>query len=547
MTFDVLPALPLPWDVLRTLWMLLPLLPLAGVLLLLIAQYSLPKDHGGVLFHLVIAAQLLLGTVILLGAGAQDPVAQEITVSLWDHAILFRMDPVKLLHLAILMTPLLLAWSRYSTIDTPYLRVVFLFFLAGCSGVVATGDLFNLFVFYELMIMAAYVLVATKQNFAEAIKYMMFGSISSIAFLGGIIVLYAGGASFAINAQIFTEIPTANAWWAMVLFTLAFSVKSAFFPIALAPCHAAAGSLFSSFLASFTIFTGMIGLHYFVLQPAALLDLPAFFSLIRLLSVATICMSALILFWEPEYNRAVAQSTILSVGMTGLLLTQGSGVTAFAYVLVHAVYKSLLFMLGEDLQQTARGIRIKTRLTLLMLALGVFLASGITPGLTVHFKEVATGESWGIHAVLLFASFCVIGGFRKFHYIQDAPPPPMLQWRPLALYTAFALLAGSYYFLLGLPEMGTTSTLWDLSILIAALLAGRRIYHAFPRFVSLDRHWIYGLLNRQLFYIILLFCFMLLWLYPTAPPPSRPRELSPREPSALVDTALPQDPAIITR
>lgn len=515
MIFEFLPNLPLSWETFRNLWIMLPIMPLAGVLILLIAQYSLPKDYSSIVFQLVIAALIVLGTTILLSAGAHGFTAREIDVSLWDYAIVFRVEPIKLLHLAILLVPLTLALPRYPLIDNPYLRVVFLFFLAGCCGVIVTGDIFNLFVFYELMIMAAYLLVASKQNFAEAIKYMMFGCISSIAFLGGIIILYAGGASFAMQAETFTTIPAANAWWAMVLFTLAFGVKSSFFPIALAPCHAAAGSLFSAFLASFTIFTGMIGLHYFVMQPALLLDMPEFFALIRTLSIMTVLMSGLMLYWEPQYNRAVAQSTILAVGMTGLLLTQGSGEFAFLYVLIHAIYKSLLFMLGEDFSQTARGIHIKTRLSLIMLALGVFLAAGIIPAPTAHFKDAA-GQAWWIQAILLFAGVSVIGGFRKFRFEQtDKPFSITANWRSLSIYTAFLVMIGLCYIRIGFSDLSDTKNLWDLAILITGLITGKRLYQAFPRLVSLDRHWIYGSLNRQLFYIVLLFGFILLWLYPT--------------------------------
>lgn len=517
MIFESLVQLALPWEAFRHLWILLPLMPLAGVLLLLIAQYSLPGTWHGIIFHLAIIAQVLLGVLILISARALGPDAREIAVSLWDYAIVFRVDPIKVIHLGILMIPLVLALPHYKRIDNPYLRVIFLFFLAGCSGVVVTGDIFNLFVFYELMIMAAYVLVAARQNFAEAIKYMMFGSISSIAFLGGIIVLYAGGAPFNIQAAHYVDIPVANAWWAMVLFTIAFSVKSAFFPIALAPCHAAAGFIFSAFLASFTIFTGMIGLHFFVLQPAVLLDMPSFLSLIRVLSVLTIVMSSLLLFWEPEYHRTVAQSTILAIGVTGWLLSHGIQEYAFLFVMIHALYKSLLFMLGDDLKQTARFLRPHSLLTLLILGIGVFLASGLTPGLTAHFKNGFNGEPLWSQVMFLFSGFCVIGGFVKFRYNRDAEQTqPVRKWRSWMLYTLFAVLLVLFYRQLGIPPVKNVKTVGELATLVAALLLGRRLYKTFPRLVSLDRHWIYGSLNRQLLYIIVLFCFILLWVYPSS-------------------------------
>lgn len=509
-------ALQLPWEVFRNLWILLPLVPLAGVLLMLVFQCFLPGDQSRIVLHVTICAQLLLGVVLLATAGTLGPEAREIPLSVWDYPIVLRVERVKLIYLGILLTPLFLALPKYARLDSPYLRAVFLFFLAGCSGVVVTGDVFNLFVFYELMIMAAYILVAARQNYAEAIKYMMFGSISSIAFLGGIIVLYAGGAPFNMQPEVFADIPPANAWWAMVLFTLAFGVKAAFFPIALAPCHAAAGSFLSAFLASFTIFTGMLGLHYFVLQPAVLLEMPAFVSLIRTLSIVTIGMSSLLLFWEPEYDRAVAQSTIVAVGFTGLLLAAGAGEHAFLYVLVHALYKSLLFMLDDDFRQHApAALQAASPLVFLMLGIGVFLASGLSPGLPGHFKDAAGADAWWILATLLFSSFCIIGGFCKFRYTRaSAKRLAGAGWRSLTLYAGFSGLLVLLHLQFGAPPMPLHRTLPDLATAAAALFLGRRIYRTLPGLVSMDRHWIYGLLNRQLFYIILLFTFILLWLYP---------------------------------
>lgn len=517
MTFDAIPNLAYSWNIFRNLWMLLPLLPLAGILLMLVAHYGLSRDRSNLLFHIVICAQILIGLTLLAGAGLHGAESREIAVSVWDYAIVFRVEPLKIIHLGILMIPLVLALPKYQQIASPYLRMIFLFFLSGSSGVIVTGDIFNLFVFYELMIMAAYVLVAAKKNFAESIKYMMFGSISSIAFLGGIIMLYAGGAPFNMDPTIFTTVPATNAWWAMVLFTFAFSVKSAFFPIALAPCHAAAGSIFSAFLASFTIFTGMIGLHYLVLQPAVILDMPAFYSLIRTLSILTIIMPSIILFWEPGYNRAVAQSTIMAIGITGLLLSYGAEEYAFLFVLVHAIYKSMLFMLDDDLQQTARYLHVRSTATLCMLAIGAFLASGFSPGLTAHFKtEWEHATNW-LQIVLLLSGFCVIGGFSKFRYSCEKPfRNPTSAWKSYAGYVLFATMIFFFYHQLGMPPFWSQQAFMELAMLILALLLGRKIYRMFPRLISLDRNWIYGLLNRQLFYIICLFAFILLWLYPTS-------------------------------
>lgn len=507
------PALVLPDDVFQHLWMLLPILPLAGALATMVARTFWQKDVSAGLLWVAVCLQLLLGATLLLFGPSLLDAPREMALSPWRYSIVFRADAVKLVLLGMLMVPLFISLPRYRYIETPYLRIVFLFFLSGCSGVIVTGDIFNFFVFYELMIMAAYVLVASRKNYAQAIKYMMFGSVSSVALLGGIVILYAGGAPFSVQAETFALIPEANAWWAMLLFTVAFGVKSAFFPIALAPCHAAAGSPFSAFLASFTIFTGMMGLHYYVLEPAAVLGWIEFHDLIRLLALITIFMASLMLFWEPDYRRAVAQSTIIAVGFSGLLLALGAGRLAFVYVLVHALYKSLLFTIADDLEQTVKHIRARSLWTFGLTALAVFLAAGLYPGLPVLFKSLPVLDAWGMKWLFLFSSACVLGGFAKFRYVHEVSPDSThSRWPTVYLVVAVSALLAFYYIRLGIPPWVHYAVALDVFVVVVVALFARRIFRRFPLLVSMDRHWIYGKLNRQLLYMLLLFCFTLVWL-----------------------------------
>lgn len=518
MIFDALPRITISWESFRNLWMLLPVLPLAGVVLSLAAQYFLPKNADTIVFYSTVLLQIALGVVILVSGGQFAMDTREIPVSVWDYPIVFRIDTVKLSYLAVLMVPLIAALPKYGHLRNPFLRVVFLFYLAGCSGMVVTGDLFNLFVFYELMIMAAYVLVTIGDDFGASIKYMIFGSLSSVALLGGIVVLYAGGASFSMQPQAIADVPAANLWWAMVLFTVAFCIKSAFVPIALAPCHAAAGSLVSGFLAAFTIFTGLMGLHLLVLEPAALIGADEFFVLIRILSAISILVSSVILFWEPVYNRAVAAGTIVAVGMAGLLLSYRAVDYALAYILVHALYKTLLFLLGDDLQQDGMTIRAAGRPALAMLAIGVFFAAGLYPALPAMAKAALPDEaSRFLQATLALPVFLVVGGFVKFRYRLAADAAAATGGRggmkgSPAAYGIVLVLGFVFYGLLGVPAVDTATWLPELAMLLLASLLGRRLFNALPQCVGLDRTWIYGGLNRQLLYILVLLCAVIGWL-----------------------------------
>jgi multicomponent Na+:H+ antiporter subunit D len=109
--------------------------------------------------------------------------------------------------------------------------------LMGVSGVFLTGDLFNLYVWFEVMLMASFVLLALggeKQQLEGAIKYVTLNLLSSAFFLTALGILYgmAGTLNMAdlslqLNAM---KEPGVGVTLAM-LFLVAFGIKSAVFPL----------------------------------------------------------------------------------------------------------------------------------------------------------------------------------------------------------------------------------------------------------------------------------------------------------------------------
>ncbi|MGB9944043.1 proton-conducting transporter membrane subunit, partial [Bacillus subtilis] len=68
------------------------------------------------------------------------------------------------------------------------------FLLAGVSGAFLTGDLFNMYVFFELLLIASYMLIVlggTKIQLRESLKYIVFNIVSSALFVIGVGFLYA--------------------------------------------------------------------------------------------------------------------------------------------------------------------------------------------------------------------------------------------------------------------------------------------------------------------------------------------------------------------
>jgi multicomponent Na+:H+ antiporter subunit D len=109
--------------------------------------------------------------------------------------------------------------------------------LAGVSGVFVTGDLFNLYVWFEVLLLASFALLAMGQERAQmagALKYVVLNLFSSAMFLTALGLLY-GLAGTMNMADLAVKLPQlddpSRVTLVAMLFLLAFSIKAAAFPL----------------------------------------------------------------------------------------------------------------------------------------------------------------------------------------------------------------------------------------------------------------------------------------------------------------------------
>ncbi|MBT6994416.1 MAG: hypothetical protein HN952_05610 [Candidatus Cloacimonetes bacterium] len=87
-----------------------------------------------------------------------------------------------------------------------YLKMIFLTLIMGVSGVIMTRDLFNLFVFLEIVAISTYALIGMeKKSIAAGFKYMIAGGIASAFFLIGTIYLYKFTGTLNIDLMIYSK------------------------------------------------------------------------------------------------------------------------------------------------------------------------------------------------------------------------------------------------------------------------------------------------------------------------------------------------------
>lgn len=118
-----------------------------------------------------------------------------------------------------------------------YFYAAFQFLLVGVNGSFLTGDIFNLFVFFELMLVASYLLIALggrRMQLRETLKYALINNAASGFFLLGVAGLYRTyGTLNMADLAVRISMSESNGWLSViaVVFLVVFGVKAAMVPL----------------------------------------------------------------------------------------------------------------------------------------------------------------------------------------------------------------------------------------------------------------------------------------------------------------------------
>ncbi|MDP3631453.1 MAG: monovalent cation/H+ antiporter subunit D family protein [Actinomycetota bacterium] len=349
-----------------------------------------------------------------------------------------------------------------------YYYTLLLLNLTGMIGFVVTGDIFNLFVFMEILSLSGYALVAVSgERTAEmaAFKYLIMGAVSSLMVLFAIGLLYAltGSLNMADISVRLAGAEKAPAMLAIAAFTVGFMVKAALFPlhIWLPDAHAIAPSPVSAILSGLVVKTGLLGMIriYQICYGAKVLDLSALNTVLVWLGAISIVMGAFFAIFQEDIKMMLAYSTISNVGyiIMGLGLASQYGVIGAAvHIFNHALIKATLFLgAGAIIYRTGyrnltdlRGIGRSMPLTTAAISIGAISIVGMPPTAGFLCKwyialgAVEAGQPLFAVALVFGALFIFVYYIRMVNtfYFQEPVHPEILEVEEAPLSMLFPVL-----------------------------------------------------------------------------------------------------------
>ncbi|MFQ5848553.1 MAG: complex I subunit 5 family protein [Candidatus Methylomirabilales bacterium] len=235
--------------------------------------------------------------------------------------------------------------------------------LMGIHGAFLTGDIFNLFVFFEILLIASYALVAfagEDYQLEASLKYATINLIASAGFLVAVGALYGvmGTLNMADLSLKISRLQDAGPLPAIfLLFVAVFGVKASLFPFYfwLPDAHSSAPTPISAMLSGVLIKVGV----YSILRVSSVIFVPLRPDVqgwILALAAVTMVVGACGALAQSDIKRLLAYSSVGQMGY--VLLGVGIGtplalVSTLLFLVNHALAKAMLFLLaGEVIEAT---------------------------------------------------------------------------------------------------------------------------------------------------------------------------------------------------
>ncbi|MEK4443968.1 MULTISPECIES: Na+/H+ antiporter subunit D [Niallia] len=313
------------------------------------------------ILSLVAVISVFIVAYVLIGQIKTDGI-QSIQLGGWDAPFGVSMVADMFAAILVLVTSIIgfccLLYAFHSIgeqLEKYYFYPLFLVLITGVNGSFLTGDIFNLFVCFEVMLVASYVLISlggTRVQLRESIKYILINIISSFLFLVAIAYLYAitGTLNFAHLSVRIAEVGQGGLMTTVaILFLIVFSLKAGLFLFFWLPgSYSAPPTAISAIFAALLTKVGM----YAIIRVFTLIfyhEVHITHLLIGILAAITMTLGAIGAVAYRDIYKVMTYNVVIGVGfiLAGVATYSTVGMTGSIYYFMHdMVIKALIFLLG---------------------------------------------------------------------------------------------------------------------------------------------------------------------------------------------------------
>ncbi|MBW1641314.1 MAG: monovalent cation/H+ antiporter subunit D family protein, partial [Deltaproteobacteria bacterium] len=336
------------------------------------------------------------GTVQYRLGGWAPPWGIEYRIDHLNSLVLVVISAVAVLNIVTTHKPV---QQDFSGKEGPF-YALYVLFVTGLSGIVVTGDAFNLYVLLEIASLTGYALIGLGKDRAalSSLNYLIMGTIGASFYLLGIgyIYLVTGSLNIADIANLLPDIYDSG----VVLFAFIFCMIGLFIKMAFFPLHAWLPNAYSYAQSSAVSLIAPLTtkvMIYVMIRVTLYLFTPQFsFVFLNIskpmvwLSVLAIVMGSLFALSQKSLKKMLTYIIVAEVGymVGGLWLGNRQGITGSILHIVNDAAMTLclflaagniLYMLKSDSFEDMKGLFVKMPFTMAAFTAGALSIIGVPP------------------------------------------------------------------------------------------------------------------------------------------------------------------------
>ncbi|UNK70826.1 Na+/H+ antiporter subunit D [Microbacterium sp. H1-D42] len=247
--------------------------------------------------------------------------------------------------------------------DTPIsiFHPTYLILAAGIFDAFIAGDLFNLYVGFEILLVASYVLItlgSTESRIRTGAVYIVVSLVSSILFLAAIAMIYGavGTVNMAQIAERVAQLPQETQLVLHLMLVVAFGIKAAIFPVSfwLPDSYPTAPAPVTA------VFAGLltkVGVYALIRTETQLFASNSIDTLLLIIALATMIVGVLGAVAQAELKRILSFTLVSHVGymIFGLAIATEAAIGATVYYIVHHIVVQTTLFLAVGLIERKAG------------------------------------------------------------------------------------------------------------------------------------------------------------------------------------------------